>query len=58
MSLVFKLIKVGLAKYGLLSNDMHFVANDMLELNNEISTCLIDLNIILNYSFSLNIYEY
>ena len=43
MSLVFKLIKVGLAKYGLLSNDMHFVANEMLELNNEISTCLMTL---------------
>ena len=31
--------------------DMHFVANDLLKLNNAIKTCFISLNIILYYVF-------
>ena len=33
------------------------LANDPLKLNNLINTCSINLNIILFYSFSLNIYK-
>ena len=32
--------------------------NDILKLNYEINTCLINLNIILYHALSLNIYEY
>ena len=35
----------------------HFVAKDPLKLNDEITTCLINLNIALYHAFSLNIYE-
>ena len=34
------------------------VATDPLKLFNVINTCLINANVILHYSFSLNIYEY
>ena len=34
-----------------------FVAKEILKLNNTINTCLITLNIILNYSLSLNTLE-
>ena len=37
---------------------MHFPTDDRLKLNNKINTCLINLNIILHYVVSLNIYEY
>ena len=56
---------VGLAIHGLLFRDIHFVrsqtlatrTNDLLKPNNAIKVCLINLNIILYYSFSLNICE-
>ena len=54
----FKSIKLNLAKQGSLSNDIDFVANDLLKHNNTIKACLRNLNIILHYSFSLNNHEY
>ena len=51
-------IRIGLAKHVSLFRDIHFVANDLLKLNNEIKACLINLNIILYYVYSLSIGEY
>ena len=52
--------------HGRLFKDLHVVkleilamlANDPIKSNNAINTCLINLNIILFFAFSLNIYEY
>ena len=41
-----------------LFKDTHFVAKDLLNVNNAINTCLINLKIILYHASSLNIYEY
>ena len=66
MKFEFTSIRVALAKHGLLFRDKHFAlsenfamrANDPLERNNNIKACLINLNILLYHSFSLNICEY
>ena len=39
-------MREGIAKHGSLLKDMYFVAYDALKLNNAITTCLINLNII------------
>ena len=58
MDIRVKSIRVGVAVSGLLFQDMHFAANNMLKLNDKINICLINLNIILYHVFSLNICEY
>ena len=50
--------KISLARHACLFKDMHFVAIDPLKCNNTINSLLINPNIILHYSLSLNIYEY
>ena len=45
-SLGFKSMRVGLSKHGSLFNDMHFVANNPLKLNNAMKSFLIYLNMI------------
>ena len=44
--------------HSLLFKDTHLVAKDPVELNNAISACLINLNIVLYHASSLNIYKY
>ena len=48
----------GLFIHGSIFNNLHFVGNDPLKLNNAIKAFLINLNIILYHILSLNIYEY
>ena len=43
--------KPGSTMHAWLLKDINYVANDALKLNNAINTCLINLNVILNYSF-------
>ena len=54
----FKSIRAGLNKHGSSFRDIHFVANDTIKFNNAINFCLINLNIILYYSFLLNTHEH
>ena len=54
----FKSIRAGLNKHGSSFRDIHFVANDTIKFNNAIDFCLINLNIILYYSFLLNTHEH
>ena len=51
-------ITVGLIIHGSLFKDTHFVAKDLLKLDNAINTYLINLNITLYPAFLVNIYEY
>ena len=53
----FKLISVGLEIHGWLCKAIQFVANDPVKFNNAISTCLINLNVIL-YIFFLIKYSW
>ena len=50
--------RAGLNKHGSSFRDIHFVANDTIKFNNAINFCLINLNIILYYSFLLNTHEH
>ena len=53
----FKLISVGLEIHGWSCKAIQFVANDPVKFNNAISTCLINLNVIL-YIFFLIKYSW
>ena len=53
----FKLISVGLEIHGWLCKAIQFVANDPVKFNSAISTCLINLNVIL-YIFFLIKYSW
>ena len=48
----FKLISVGLEIHGWSCKAIQFVANDPVKFNNAISTCLINLNVILYIFFN------
>ena len=52
-----KSIRVALPMHGSSFNDRQLVAKDSLKVNNTINTCLIRMNIIFYYSYSLNICE-
>ena len=54
----FKSMREGLVTHGALIKDTLLVVKDLLELNNTISTCLINLNFILYYFLLLNNCEY